>query len=211
MIVAPSILSADFSRLGEEIKAVEQAGADWIHIDVMDGAFVPNITIGPCVVKSIRKKTLLPFDVHLMIRHPELHMMDFIRAGADYVTVHAEATTSLHRLVHELKKHCKVGVSLNPATPLCVLDYLATDIDLLLIMSVEPGFPGQSFILSSVDKIKKARKLVGPGTLISVDGGVTNSNVAKFKKAGANVVVAGSYVFGSDDYRRAIETLKCPD
>ncbi len=205
MIVAPSLLSADFSKLGEEIKKVEPY-ADWIHLDVMDGHFVPNITIGAIVVKSIRKVTMLPFDVHLMISEPEKHYMDFVKAGADIITVHAEATHSLYRLIKEIKKHCKVGVALNPATPLSMIENVVDEIDLLLIMTVEPGFGGQKFIESMVEKIKKARKIMNG--YISVDGGINARNVKAVKKAGADVVVAGSYIFGSKDYKKAIESLR---
>jgi len=205
MIVAPSLLSADFSKLGEEIKAVEPY-SDWIHLDIMDGHFVPNITIGAIVVKSIRKVTMLPFDAHLMISEPEKYYMDFVKAGADIITVHAEATHSLYRLIKEIKKHCKVGVALNPATPLSAVENILDEIDLLLIMTVEPGFGGQKFIDGMVKKIKKARKIFDG--YISVDGGINARNVEKVKKAGVDVVVAGSYIFGSKNYKKAIESLR---
>ena len=205
MIVAPSLLSADFSKLGEEIKAIEPY-ADWIHLDIMDGHFVPNITIGAIVVKSIRKVTMLPFDVHLMISEPEKYYMDFVKAGADIITVHAEATHSLYRMVKEIKKHCKVGVALNPATSLSTVENILDEIDLLLIMTVEPGFGGQKFIDGMVKKIKKARKMFDG--YIGVDGGINESNVKKVKEAGADVVVAGSYIFGSKSYKKAIESLR---
>ena len=180
MLVAPSILSADFSKLGEEIKSVEKAGADLIHIDVMDGNFVPNITIGACVVKSIRKITHLPFDVHLMIEKPEKHFLSFVEAGADYITVHVEATKTLYRLVDEIKKHCKVGVALNPATPLCSVENILDKIDLLLIMTVEPGYGGQRFIDSMIGKVKKAKEMIkGKDILLAVDGGVNDENAIK--------------------------------
>jgi len=205
MIVAPSLLSADFSKLGEEIKAVEPY-ADWIHLDIMDGHFVPNITIGAPVVKSIRKVTMLPFDAHLMISEPEKYYMDFVKAGADIITVHAEATHSLYRLVKEIKKHCKVGVALNPATSLSTVENILDEIDLLLIMTVEPGFGGQKFIDGMVKKIRKARKMFDG--YISVDGGINGDSVKKVKRAGVDVVVAGSYIFGSKSYKKAIESLR---
>ncbi len=209
MIVAPSILSADFSRLGEEIKKVAEAGADWIHIDVMDGNFAPNITIGSCVVRSIRKDVDLPFDVHLMIEKPEKHFMYFVDAGADFITVHVEATKSLYRLVKEISKHCKVGVALNPATPLCSIENIIDEIDLLLIMTVEPGFGGQKFIESMVKKVEKAKEMIGRRKIyLSVDGGVNDKNAPLLKKAGANVLVAGSYIFCSKSYEEAIKKLK---
>ena len=209
MLVAPSILSADFSKLGEEIKNVEKAGADLIHIDVMDGNFVPNITIGACVVKSIRKITHLPFDVHLMIEKPEKHFLSFVEAGADYITVHVEATKTLYRLVDEIKKYCKVGVALNPATPLCSVENILDKIDLLLIMTVEPGYGGQKFIDSMIEKVKKAKEMIkGKDILLAVDGGVNDENAVKLKKAGVDLLVAGSYIFKSDDYENAIKKLK---
>jgi len=209
MLVAPSILSADFSKLGEEIKNVEKAGADLIHIDVMDGNFVPNITIGACVVKSIRKITHLPFDVHLMIEKPEKHFLSFVEAGADYITVHVEATKTLYRLVDEIKKYCKVGVALNPATPLCSVENILDKIDLLLIMTVEPGYGGQKFIDSMIEKVKKAKEMIKrKDILLAVDGGINDENAVKLKKAGVDLLVAGSYIFKSDDYENAIKKLK---
>ncbi len=209
MFVAPSILSADFSKLGEEIKSVEDAGADWIHIDVMDGNFVPNITIGACVVKSIRKITKLPFDVHLMIEKPENHYMEFIKAGADYITIHVESTKNLYRIIKEIKKYCKVGIALNPASPLCLIENIIDEIDLLLIMTVEPGFGGQKFIESMLDKVKKAKEMIGSRRIyLSVDGGVNDKNAPLLKKAGADILVAGSFIFGSRDYKEAIKKLK---
>ncbi len=211
--IAPSILSADFSRLGEEIRAVEAAGADLIHIDVMDGHFVPNITIGPLIVEAARRSTKLPLDVHLMISQPELFITDFARAGADFITVHVETVFHVHRLVQSIKelKGVKAGVSLNPATPLSSLDYLLEDLDLVLIMSVNPGFGGQSFIPSALDKIRQLRKRIderGLRAIIEVDGGVKTDNAAAIVNAGADILVAGSAVFGSKDYGAAIRGIR---
>jgi ribulose-phosphate 3-epimerase len=211
--VAPSILSADFSRLGEEIRAVEAAGADIIHIDVMDGHFVPNITIGPLIVQAARKVTKLPLDVHLMIENPELFIADFAKAGADYLTVHAEAAYHLHRLVQSIREHkgVKAAVSLNPATPLEALDYVLGDLDMVLIMSVNPGFGGQAFIPSQLDKIRGLRKRIDDRRLdleIEVDGGIKTDNAAEVAAAGADILVAGSAVFGAKDYAAAIKGIR---
>jgi ribulose-phosphate 3-epimerase len=211
--VAPSILSADFSRLGEEIKAVEAAGADLIHVDVMDGHFVPNITIGPLIVEAARRSTKLPLDVHLMITNPELYIADFAKAGADYITVHAETSFHLNRLVQSMREHksVKAAVSLNPATPLTALDYILAEIDMVLIMSVNPGFGGQTFITSALDKIAKLRRRIdelGLKTEIEVDGGVKPENAASIIAAGADILVAGSAVFGKKDYAAAIRGIK---
>jgi ribulose-phosphate 3-epimerase len=211
-IVAPSILSADFSVLGEEIAAVEAAGADWIHIDVMDGHFVPNITMGPGVVKSLRKMTVLPFDVHLMIESPEQYIQPFAEAGSDRITVHMEALIHLHRTVSQIKElGLKAGVSLNPATPLSFVESILTDIDLLLIMTVNPGFGGQQFINTMLPKIRQARELIdrfAPAVLLEVDGGVTLTNLPAILKAGADVLVAGASIFGSGNYRDTIGKMK---
>jgi len=210
--VAPSILSADFSRLGEEIKAVEAAGADIIHVDVMDGHFVPNITIGPLVVEACRRVTKLPLDVHLMIENADRYIAEFARAGADYLVVHAETGYHLHRLVQSIKElKVKAGVSLNPATPLSVLDHILPDLDLVVIMSVNPGFGGQSFIPSALEKIRELRELItvlGLKTEIEVDGGVKPANAAEVAAAGADILVAGSAVFGAKDYAEAIRGIK---
>ena len=209
MIVAPSILSADFSRLGEEVKKVVESGADWIHIDVMDGRFVPNITIGACVVESIRKVVDVPFDVHLMIEEPEKHYRAFVEAGADYLTVHAEATHSLYRLVTKIKEECKVGVAINPATPLCSIENVIDEIDLLLIMTVEPGFGGQKFIDAMLKKVEKAKEMIGNREIyLSVDGGVNDGVAKMLRERGVDVLVAGSYIFKSPDYKEAIKKLK---
>lgn len=211
-IIAPSILSADFSVLGEEIAAVEAAGADWIHIDVMDGHFVPNITMGPGVVKSLRKMTVLPFDVHLMIENPEQYIQPFAEAGSDRITVHMEALIHLHRTVSQIKElGLKAGVSLNPATPLSFVESILTDIDLLLIMTVNPGFGGQQFINTMLPKIRQARELIdrfAPAVLLEVDGGVTLTNMPAILKAGADVFVAGASIFGSGNYRDTIGKMK---
>ena len=210
--IAPSILSADFSKLREEIKAVELAGADWIHIDVMDGRFVPNITIGPVVVKSIRKVTELPFDVHLMIVEPEKYIDSFIEAGADIITLHFEACTHIHRAVEYIKSRGKcAGVSINPATPVELLSEILPFVDLVLIMSVNPGFGGQKYIPTSTQKIAKLKKITEKlelKPLIEVDGGVTIENANEIKNAGANILVAGSTVFNSKNYKETIEKLK---
>jgi ribulose-phosphate 3-epimerase len=202
--IAPSILSADFSRLGEEIKAVEKAGADLIHVDVMDGHYVPNITIGPGVVASLRKTTGLPFDVHLMIEDPDRYIDAFVDAGSNIITVHAEAVIHLHRTVQTIKgKGVKVGVSLNPSTPLSCVEEILPDIDLLLIMTVNPGFGGQKFISGMLPKIRKARELSqarGLKMAIEVDGGVTAENIGILADAGADIFVAGAAVFGSPSY-----------
>lgn len=210
--IAPSILSADFSRLGEEILSVETAGADYIHIDVMDGHFVPNITIGPLVVEAVRKVTSLPLDVHLMIENPDNYIPDFAAAGADIIVVHAEAVQHLHRTVQLIKSLGKrAGVSLNPATPLNQLDYILNDLDLVLLMTVNPGFGGQSFIDECLDKIHQLRAMLdrrGSEAELEVDGGVKLSNIAKISHAGADVFVAGSAVFGSPDYGVTINEMK---
>jgi ribulose-phosphate 3-epimerase len=211
--VAPSILSADFSRLGEEIKSVEAAGADIIHIDVMDGHFVPNITIGPIIVEAARKSTNLPLDVHLMITNPEMYIADFAKAGADYLTVHVETAFHLNRLVQSIKEHqgVRAAVSLNPATSLSSLDYILPEVDMVLIMSVNPGFGGQAFIPSALDKIAKLRKRIdelGLKTEIEVDGGVKPENASSVINAGADILVAGSAVFGKTDYASAIRGIR---
>ncbi len=210
--IAPSILSADFGRLAEEIKAVEAAGADWIHIDVMDGHFVPNLTIGPAVVKALRKTTALPFDVHLMIEDPDRYIDAFADAGSDFLTVHVEAATHLNRTVNRIKeKGIKAGVSLNPATPVSCLEEILPECDLVLVMTVNPGFGGQKFIASSVSKIKKTRDMIASlaqPVILEVDGGITLENIETVSAAGADVFVAGAAVFGSGDYRKTIQAMK---
>ena len=211
-LIAPSILSADFSRLNEEISAVESAGADWIHVDVMDGHFVPNITIGPAVVASIRKTTKLPLDVHLMIENPECYIDDFVKAGSDWITVHAEATVHLNRTVAMIRERgIKAGVSVNPATSLCQIEPILSKIDLLLIMTVNPGFGGQKFIEGSLARIERAKEMIrttAPEVLLEVDGGVTLKNIRSISDAGADILVAGSAIFGSGDYQATIGAMK---
>ncbi|MBE0426081.1 MAG: ribulose-phosphate 3-epimerase [Nitrospirae bacterium] len=210
--ISPSILSADFLKLGEEVKATEAAGADMIHIDIMDGHFVPNISIGPSIVESVRKITRLPLDVHLMIEEPDKYLRDFIKAGADYLTVHYEATVHLHRTVQWIKESgIKAGVSLNPATPVWSLEYILHDIDLALLMSVNPGFGGQGFIPQILEKIKTLKKLISEKALpvlIEIDGGVNPENAAEIVSAGADILVMGSAFFNSGDYGKIIKQLR---
>jgi ribulose-phosphate 3-epimerase len=223
--IAPSILSADFGRLDEEIRAVSDAGADWIHVDVMDGRFVPNITIGPLVVKAVRAATTLPVDVHLMIVEPERYIEDFARAGADSISVHVEASPHLHRTlgaIRALKKHA--GAVLNPSTHESAIEHVLDELDLILVMSVSPGYGGQSFIPSSLEKLKRLRAMIaasGRDIALEVDGGVAKGTAARVVAAGARVLVAGSAVFGAVKagerisyeervrrYREAIEALR---
>jgi ribulose-phosphate 3-epimerase len=210
--IAPSILSADFSRLGDEIRAVEAGGADYIHVDVMDGHFVPNITIGPLVVEAARKVTALPLDVHLMIADPDRYIPDFAAAGADIIVFHAEATFHVHRTIQLIKSlGKKAGISLNPATPLHCLDYVLEDLDLVLLMTVNPGFGGQSFVEACLPKIHALRGMLdkrGLDSELEVDGGVKISNIERISHAGADVFVAGSAVFGSPDYAATIAEMK---
>ncbi len=210
--IAPSILSADFSRLGDEIKAVEDAGADWIHVDVMDGHFVPNITIGPPVVESIRKVTDLPLDVHLMIENADGYIKSFSEAGADILTVHVEACPHLNRTLQLIREHkVKAGVVLNPATPLSSLEEVLHELDMVLLMTVNPGFGGQSFIPSMLDKISNLSDIMSnyeDEIELQVDGGVKPDNAGDIKESGASILVAGSAIFNSNDYAEAIDTLR---
>lgn len=211
-LIAPSILSADFSRLGEEIKSVEKAGADWIHVDVMDGHFVPNITMGPLIVEAARRVSSLPIDVHLMIENADRFIPDFARAGASFISVQVEACTHLNRTIQLIKElGVKPGVALNPATPLSAIEWVLEDIDFVLIMSVNPGFGGQAFIRNSTDKIKDLSEIIkkkGLSTLIEIDGGVNKDTIRDISIAGANVFVAGSAIFGSENYKETIRILK---
>ena len=210
--IAPSILSADFASLGDEIRAMTQAGADYLHIDVMDGHFVPNLTIGPGVVRALRKHSTLPFDVHLMISPVDPFVREFAEAGADYITVHPEAGPHLHRTLQLIKSlGKKAGISLNPATPVDTVDMVLGDVDLILVMSVNPGYGGQKFIPAAEDKLRRIAALVGGRPIdIEVDGGVTPDNAALVMRAGANVLVAGSAVFkgGPAAYRANIDSIR---
>jgi ribulose-phosphate 3-epimerase len=210
--ISPSILSADFTRLGEEIAAVEKAGADYLHIDVMDGHFVPNITIGPLVVKAVRPVTSIPFDVHLMISQPDLYIEEFVQAGADIISVHAEAATHLHRTLGHIRScGAKSAVALNPATPISVLDHVLTQLDMVLIMSVNPGFEAQKFIPEVTTKIKSLREKIdslGVNIEIEVDGGINHETIERVSSAGADVFVAGSAIYHSKDYAETIKGLR---
>jgi ribulose-phosphate 3-epimerase len=209
--IAPSILSADFTRLGEQIAAAERGGASYIHVDVMDGHFVPNITLGPFVVKAVRRATKLPIDAHLMIEDPDRYVGDFARAGADMLSVHPEATYHLHRTLNFIREAgCRAGVVLNPATPLAAVEEVIGDVDYVLLMSVNPGFGGQEFIASSVDKLRRLAALIrsrGARARIEIDGGIGPENAAEVAAAGAEILVAGSAVFGAPDPAEAVRQL----
>jgi len=210
--IAPSILSADFAKLGHEIQAVATAGADWIHVDVMDGHFVPNITIGPLVVAAIRPVTDLPLDVHLMIENADRYIPEFSNAGADIIAVQTEACVHLHRTLQLIRQHdCKAGVVLNPATPIDSLEWILEDLDLVVLMSVNPGFGGQTFIPVTLEKIARVRNMIDARGLdieIEVDGGVNSGTIADIAAAGTDVFVAGSAIFGSPDYAAAISEFR---
>ena len=210
--IAPSILSADFSRLGKEVIAAEKAGADFIHVDVMDGQFVPNITIGPLVVKAVKKDVSIPLDVHLMIVEPDNYVKEFADSGADIITVHSEACVHLHRSIQNIKEcGVKAAVSLNPATPVSDIDLVLPYVDMVLIMSVNPGFGGQKFIPEALEKIKTLKKMITERNLnveIEVDGGVTVDNVAEVKKSGADIVVMGSAFYNSKDYAETAKLVR---
>lgn len=210
--LAPSILSADFSQLAESVKAVENAGCEYLHIDVMDGHFVPNITFGAVVFEKLRKKSNMTFDCHLMIEQPDLYLEDFVKAGADIITVHQEACVHLNRTIHHIKElGCKAGVAINPATSPQALEYVLQDVDMVLIMSVNPGFGGQKFIPQSLDKIKKLKQMIDARNYnvdIQVDGGVSVDNIHDIVTAGANIVVAGSAIFGKDNIQKAVSDLR---
>jgi ribulose-phosphate 3-epimerase len=209
-LLAPSILSADFGHLGDEVRAVEEAGADWIHVDVMDGHFVPNLTIGPLVVEALKPLTQLPLDCHLMVSRPEDWVDAFADAGASVITVHAEATVHLDRLLHRIRERkCKAGVSINPATSLSAIEEVLDIVDLVLIMSVNPGFGGQKFIPSTLDKVRRLREMRGQRRfLIEIDGGVNPENIQSMRQAGVDVFVAGSAIFSGKDRRKNVLALR---
>ncbi len=210
--ISPSILSADFANLGYQVTEITEAGADYIHIDVMDGSFVPNITIGDNVVKALKTYSHLPFDTHLMIENPDKHVENFAKAGSDIITIHAEATTHLDRSLGLIKSFgVKAGVSIVPSTHESKLDYILDQVDLILVMTVNPGFGGQKFISNQLKKIEKIREKIektGRNIDLEVDGGINNETAKQVISAGANVLVSGSYIFSSNDYRKAIESLK---
>jgi len=210
--IAPSILAADFARLADEVSTVEAAGADLLHVDVMDGHFVPNLTVGPPIVEALRGVTSLPLDVHLMISNPDVFIPEFAKAGATYLTVHTETCPHLHRTIQSIKElRIKAGVTLNPSTSLITLEEIIADVDLVLIMSVNPGFGGQSFIPRSLDKISRAKEMIaraGSHALLEVDGGINRDTVTEVVKAGADILVAGSAIFNSSNYAETIQAFR---
>lgn len=212
VLIAPSLLSADFSRLGEEVKAVEEAGADWLHLDVMDGNFVPNITIGPLVVDAVKRCAKVPLDVHLMIATPERYIKDFRSAGADILSIHPEACVHLHRALVDIRDSgMKAGVALNPSTCICAIENVLAELDVIMVMTVNPGFGGQYFISTMFPKIRAIRKMIdesGHDILLEVDGGVDPKNSYELTQAGVNVLVAGSAVFGKPPYKTAISNIR---
>ncbi|HUT66068.1 MAG TPA: ribulose-phosphate 3-epimerase [Spirochaetota bacterium] len=211
-LIAPSILSCDFEKLGDEVKAVGKAGADWVHVDVMDGHFVPNITFGPLIVEACRRATSLPLDVHLMVEHPDRYIEQFVKAGASSISVHEETCVHLNRTVTAIRElGVSPGVVLNPTTPLASLEWILEYVDYVLILSVNPGFGGQSFIPNSIDRIRALRKTIderGLSVLIEVDGGVNEKTIEEISLAGTDVFVAGSAIFGSRDYKKTIDSFR---
>jgi ribulose-phosphate 3-epimerase len=211
-LIAPSILSADFSKLGDEVRAVDKAGADWIHIDVMDGHFVPNITIGPLVLDAVRKVTDLPLDVHLMIENPEKYIQAFVDAGADLITVQVETCVHLNRVIQMIHQAgIKAGAVLNPSTPLSTIEWDLDNLELVMLMGVNPGFGGQKFIPSTLEKVRALRKMIaarGLSTLIEMDGGVSKNTIKQISDAGVDVLVSGSAIFGTDDYTETIKAFR---
>ncbi len=211
-LIAPSILSADFSRLGEEVRAVEKAGADIIHFDVMDGHFVPNITVGPMVLAAVRQVTQLPIDAHLMIEHPDHYLEEFIKAGANYLSIHVEATRHLHRVIQHIKQlGAKAGVALNPHTPVSSMGYILDEVDFVLVMTVNPGFGGQQFIPSAFKKVQELHQMREEHNLkfqIEIDGGIKIENIEEISRAGVDIFVAGSAIFSKPDYAKTIQSMR---